>query len=112
MASLTRNLFHGSSQRHFELDVEGRWPDDIDGWLFNVGPDRSGPGGHWFLGQGLLCRVGCRPNAAGRIGVAAQAVWFFQCEQGNVDVQFPRQPGHHVTIATVVAGTAQHQPMP
>jgi all-trans-8'-apo-beta-carotenal 15,15'-oxygenase len=67
--TLTKNLFHGTSERRFELEVAGRWPDDIDGWLFNVGPDRQAPGGHWFIGQGLLCRVACKPDAAGRIGV-------------------------------------------
>ncbi|MDH4017934.1 MAG: carotenoid oxygenase family protein, partial [Actinomycetota bacterium] len=69
MATLTRNLFRGTTERHFDLTVEGDWPQDVDGWLFNVGPDRTEPGGHWFTGQGLLCRVGCRPDASGRIGV-------------------------------------------
>ena len=74
MATLTRNLFRGTTERHFDLEVEGAWPDDIDGWLFNVGPDRMAPGGHWFVGQGLLCRVACRPDASGRIGVDLRRV--------------------------------------
>ncbi|MDJ0761001.1 MAG: carotenoid oxygenase family protein [Woeseiaceae bacterium] len=74
MATLTRNLFHGSSERHFELEVAGDWPDDVDGWLFNVGPERTAPGGHWFTGQGMLCRVGCRPDDRGRIAVDLRRV--------------------------------------
>lgn len=74
MATLTRNLFHGTTQRRFALDVEGDWPQDIDGWVFHVGPDRSEPGHHWFSGQGLLCRVACQPNGEGRIGVDLRRV--------------------------------------
>jgi carotenoid cleavage dioxygenase-like enzyme len=67
--TLTNNLFYGNGEGHFDLDVRGRWPDDIGGYLFNIGPDRSAPGKHWFTGQGLLCRVTCKPDAEGRIAV-------------------------------------------
>jgi len=69
MPTLTRNLFYGSGEGRFALEVEGDWPTDLDGYVFNVGPDRKVPGGHWFAGQGLLMRVACRPDASGRIGV-------------------------------------------
>jgi carotenoid cleavage dioxygenase-like enzyme len=69
MPTLTRNPFYGSGEGHFALDVEGDWPADLDGYVFNVGPDREMPGGHWFAGQGLLMRIGCSPDASGRIGV-------------------------------------------
>jgi len=69
MPQLTRNLFYGSDQQSFSLEIQGQWPDDIDGCVFNVGPARTQPGGHWFTGQGMLCRVDCRPGSDGRLRV-------------------------------------------
>lgn len=67
MATVTRNLLYGHPGRDdnegaFDLAIEGDWPDDLDGWVFQVGPDRAAPGGHWFAGQALLSRVDCRPR--------------------------------------------------
>jgi carotenoid cleavage dioxygenase-like enzyme len=70
MATLTANLFHGQGERDHRLDVvQGRWPDDIEGSVLVVGPDRRGPGGHWFGEQGLVQRIRLRPDGAGRIAV-------------------------------------------
>jgi carotenoid cleavage dioxygenase-like enzyme len=69
LPTLTKNLFHGHGEGEFELAVTGRWPDDAGGYVFNIGPDRSEPGGHWFNGQGLLCRIHCEALASGRIRV-------------------------------------------
>jgi len=69
MPQLTRNLFYGQGEGEIELSVEGRWPTDLDGSVFIVGPDRTEPGGHWFCGQGLLSRIRCKPENSGRIRV-------------------------------------------
>ncbi|MFN7151726.1 MAG: carotenoid oxygenase family protein, partial [Microthrixaceae bacterium] len=70
MATLTTNLFHGQGERDHRLEVvQGRWPDDVDGSVLVVGPDRRGPSGHWFGEQGLVQRIRLRPDDAGRIVV-------------------------------------------
>jgi carotenoid cleavage dioxygenase-like enzyme len=75
MATLTRNLFWGQGERDHQLTVtEGHWPDDIDGSVFIVGPDKRSPGGHWFGEHGLICRIDCAPGADGRIAVRHRRV--------------------------------------
>ena len=75
MPTLTRNLFAGSGEGDHRLDVvEGHWPDDLDGSVMIVGPDKRAPGGHWFGEHGLVCRIDCRPDRQGRIGVRARRV--------------------------------------
>ena len=70
MATLTTNLFHGQGERDHRLDVvEGRWPDDVEGSVLVVGPDKRAPGGHWFGEQGLVERIRMRPDGAGRVVV-------------------------------------------
>lgn len=69
MAELTSNLFHGCGEGRYLLEVSGAWPDDIDGQILNVGPDRKAPDGHWFAGQGMVARTRCRPDESGRIQV-------------------------------------------
>lgn len=70
MATLTTNLFWGQGERDHRLSViEGHWPDDIDGAVFVVGPDKRRPGGHWFGEHGLLEKIHLRPDADGRIQV-------------------------------------------
>lgn len=75
MATLTRNLFWGQGERSHRLDVvEGHWPDDIDGSVFVVGPDKTAPGGHWFAEPGLLEKIRLVPDASGRILVEHRRV--------------------------------------
>lgn len=70
MATLTTNLFRGTGETDHRLSVvEGTWPDDLHGAVFVVGPDKRRPGGHWFDGPGLLCRIDPRPGPDGRIAV-------------------------------------------
>ncbi len=70
MATLTTNLFRGAGEGSHRLEVvEGRWPDDVDGSVFIVGPDKRRPRGHWFGEPGLLARISLRPDPAGRIAV-------------------------------------------
>lgn len=70
MATLTGNLFRGTGETDHRLRVvEGTWPDDVDGAVYVVGPDKRRPGGHWFDAPGLLCRIDLRPDARGRIPV-------------------------------------------
>ncbi len=70
MASLTRNLFWGQGERDHALEVvEGHWPDDMDGSVFVVGPDKRRPEGHWFNQHGILQRIRLAPDADGRIRV-------------------------------------------
>ena len=75
MATLTTNLFHGQGERDHRLEViEGHWPDDVDGSVYVVGPDKRGPGGHWFAEQGLVERIRMRPDGLGRIRVEHRRV--------------------------------------
>lgn len=70
MATLTTNLFWGQGERDHALSVvEGHWPDDMDGAVFIVGPDKRRPGGHWFGEQGLLAKIHLRTDADGRVKV-------------------------------------------
>ena len=70
MATLTTNLFRGQGEASHRLEVvEGHWPDDVDGSVFIVGPDKRRPGGHWFGEPGLLARISMRPDPAGRVAV-------------------------------------------
>lgn len=70
MATLTTNLFHGQGERDHRLEVvQGRWPDDVEGSVLVVGPDKRRPGGHWFGEQGLVERIRLRPDDTGRIVV-------------------------------------------
>ena len=46
--TLTTNLFWGQGERDHRLAVvEGHWPEDVEGSVFIVGPDKRRPGGHW-----------------------------------------------------------------
>lgn len=75
MATLTTNLFHGCGEGDHWLEViEGRWPDDANGWIFIVGPDKREPGGHWFGEHGLLCRIDCVTDGRGRVPVALRLI--------------------------------------
>ena len=75
MATLTRNLFWGQGERSHRLEVvEGHWPDDVDGSVFVVGPDKRAPGGHWFAEPGLLEKIRLVPDASGRILVEHRRV--------------------------------------
>ena len=75
MATLTTNLFHGQGERDHRLEVvEGHWPDDVDGSVYVVGPDKRGPGGHWFAEQGLVERIRMQPDGLGRIRVEHRRV--------------------------------------
>lgn len=75
MPTLTRNLFRGTGEIDHRLDVvAGEWPDDLDGTVFVVGPDKRRPGGHWFGAPGLLCRIEGRPDTRGRIVVRQRLV--------------------------------------
>lgn len=75
MPTLTANLFNGSGEGDHHLEVvDGAWPDDLDGAVFIVGPDKRRPKGHWFDAPGLLCRIDLRADAAGRIPVRFRRV--------------------------------------
>jgi all-trans-8'-apo-beta-carotenal 15,15'-oxygenase len=75
MPTLTGNLFRGRGEADHRLDVvEGAWPDDLDGAVFIVGPDKRRAKGHWFDAPGLLCRIDVRPDAYGRIPVRTRRV--------------------------------------
>jgi all-trans-8'-apo-beta-carotenal 15,15'-oxygenase len=75
MATLTDNLFWGQGEADHRLAVtEGQWPTDMAGWVFIVGPDKRGPGGHWFDSPGLLCRIDCAPGADGRVAVTHRRI--------------------------------------
>lgn len=70
MASLTRNLFQGTGETDHQLTVvQGEWPDDVEGAVFVVGPDKRRAGGHWFAAPGILCRIDGRADPSGRIVV-------------------------------------------
>ena len=70
MTAMTHNLFWGMGEADQRLNViEGKWPTDIDGNVFIVGPDKRKPGGHWFDSQGLLCKIHCQPDGEGKIRV-------------------------------------------
>src|SRR3954453_11817930 len=70
MATITTNLFWGQGEREHRLDVvEGHWPEDLEGAVFVVGPDKRRPGGHWFAEPGLLQKFRLRPAADGPIRV-------------------------------------------
>ena len=75
MGTLTTNLFWGQGERDHRLDVtEGAWPDDLDGSVYVIGPDKQRPGGHWFGEHGLLEQIRLRPGADGRIEVRHRLV--------------------------------------
>lgn len=75
MPTLTTNLFRGQGERDHRLSVvEGRWPDDLAGSVYVVGPDKREPGGHWFGAHGLLEQIRLRPGPDGRIEVRHRLV--------------------------------------
>ena len=75
MPTLTSNLFRSPGPRDHRLEVvEGRWPDDVGGSVFIVGPDKREPSGHWFAERGMVMRIDCDPDATGRIGVRTRTV--------------------------------------
>lgn len=75
MATLTTNLFRGQGERDHRLEVvEGYWPDDVEGDVYVVGPDKREPGGHWFAEQGIVQRTHLVPDAEGRIRVEHRVV--------------------------------------
>ncbi len=75
MATLTGNLFHGQGARDHRLEVvDGHWPDDVAGSVYVVGPDKQGPGGHWFGEPGLVERIRMQPDGDGRICVEHRRV--------------------------------------
>lgn len=66
-APLTTNLFHSSGPGTHQLNViAGTWPEDIDGDVLIVGPNKARPGGHWFDSQGILTRIRLRPSPASK----------------------------------------------
>lgn len=70
VGTLTKNLFWGQGPGEHRLDVvEGHWPDDMDGAVIVVGPDKRRPEDHWFADHGLLERIELRPGGDGRIRV-------------------------------------------
>jgi carotenoid cleavage dioxygenase-like enzyme len=75
MATLTKNLFRGQGERDHALDVvEGHWPDDVEGSVFIVGPDKRAPEGHWFAEAGLVEQIGLVPDRRGRISVRHRVI--------------------------------------
>lgn len=75
MTRLTTNLFWGQGPVDHQLRVvEGRWPSDIAGSVFVVGPDKRSPGGHWFDQHGLLQKIHLTPDGVGRIVVQQRRV--------------------------------------
>lgn len=75
MATLTHNLFWGQGERDYQLGVvEGTWPNDIDGGVFIVGPDKRKPGGHWFAEHGIVCKIHCVTGSDGKIPVQMKLV--------------------------------------
>lgn len=73
MATLTKNLFRGSGEGTWDLEViDGRWPRDAFGDVFIIGPDKREPGGHWFNQFGLLHRFSMIPGPAGTIEARAR----------------------------------------
>lgn len=75
MAGLTTNLFWGQGEKDHRLRVvEGHWPEDVEGAVFIVGPDKRRPGGHWFAEHGLLEKIHLRPDAEGAIRVEHRRV--------------------------------------
>jgi len=75
MATLTTNLFWGQGERDHRLTVvEGHWPDDVEGAVYVVGPDKRRPGGHWFGEHGLIEKIHLRPDAGGRVAVEHRRV--------------------------------------
>ena len=72
---LTTNLFWGQGPVDHTLRVtDGRWPTDIDGSVFVVGPDKRAPGGHWFDQHGLLQKIHLTPDADGSIRVEQRRI--------------------------------------
>lgn len=75
MPTVTGNLFRGRGETDHRLSiVDGTWPDDLDGTMIVVGPDKRRPKGHWFDAPGLLCRIDVRPDDRGRIAVRQRRV--------------------------------------
>ncbi len=75
MATLTTNLFHGTGEGTWDLEViDGHWPTDAVGEVFIIGPDKQRPGGHWFSEFGLLHRFSMEPDVSGRISATARRV--------------------------------------
>lgn len=75
MATLTTNLFWGQGERDHRLTVvEGHWPDDVEGAVYIVGPDKRRPGGHWFGEHGLIEKIRLVPDAGGRVAVEHRRV--------------------------------------
>lgn len=73
MATLTKNLFHGSGEGDWRLEViDGEWPTDAFGDVFVIGPDKREPGGHWFNQFGLLNRFSMEPSADGTLEAKAR----------------------------------------
>lgn len=62
---LTTNLFFGRGETDHDLAViEGHWPDDCDGAVVVVGPDKRAPGGS--LVRGTRAALSHRPGPARR----------------------------------------------
>lgn len=75
MATLTRNLFRGQGERDHALDViAGHWPEDIEGSVLVVGPDKREPDGHWFAEHGLIQKIRLVPDRRGQIVVQHRSV--------------------------------------
>ena len=73
MATLTKNLFHGSGEGDWNLTViDGTWPSDALGEVFVIGPDKREPGGHWFNQFGLLHRFSMEPATDGTLAARAR----------------------------------------
>lgn len=73
--TLTTNLFWGQGERDHRLAVvEGHWPEDVEGSVFIVGPDKRRPGGHWFGEHGLIEKIHLRPDADGAVVVEHRRV--------------------------------------
>jgi hypothetical protein len=50
------------------------WPNDCEGAVFIVGPDKGHPGGHWFNAHGLLCKIHMQPQTDDSIRVEHRRV--------------------------------------
>lgn len=64
---IPRSILTGDDPQDLELTVvAGRWPDDLEGHLLVSTSDQRTRPLHAFFGDGILVRLGLRPDAEGR----------------------------------------------